>query len=73
MALIKDGWWQDTWFCDSWWQQDWWLEYGVASAPTPTAHRGMLPLRKPKPKKHKTDLFDDPEFLQLLIQFIEID
>jgi len=39
MALIKDGYFQDTYWAGRYWQEDYWAEYGTA-APPPSAKGG---------------------------------
>ena len=70
MALIKDGYWQDTYWGSRYWQEDYWPEYGFvnpASVGAPSGARGRVF------KRHRRkDLFEDPSFLRMLEEFVEI-
>lgn len=44
MALIKDGYWQDTYWPSRYWQEDYWPEYGVVVPPA--APEIMIPSGK---------------------------
>ena len=62
MALIKDGYWQDTYCASRYWQEDYWPEYGTyvpPAAPPPTA--GIIPIQ------HRAPL----SFIHLLHDYVE--
>jgi len=70
MALITSGYWQNTVFPSSYWQEDYWAEFGLPPPPpVPSVSFGKYPITR----KRKPRLFDDKQFLGLLIQFLEMD
>jgi len=75
VALIKDGYFQDTYWASNYWQEDYWSEYGTPApvAPTPpqSVTFGKYPIKRKR--KQPQQLFEDREFVNLLITFLETD
>jgi len=67
MALIKDGYWQDTYWPSRYWQEDYWPEHGApAPPPAPAEAVGVFRRRKPKRTFPLTD--NDLALLKLYLE-----
>jgi len=63
MALIKDGYWQDTYWASRYWQEDYWAEYGTYVPPPVTRHVMLGRVRPPLLNR---------EFLVAMKDYLEI-
>ena len=68
MALIKDGYFQDTYWPSRYWQEDYWPEYGITAAAPATLPRASWSPRR----RTRLNILDDPELLALLVEFVTI-
>jgi len=76
-TLMEDGYWNVRYWPSLYWQANYWPKYGTPAAPAaPTAasKQGMYPTRRRfKRRLAIRDWLDDPEILELLTIFIELD